>query len=129
IMDDSKRSYTVDIEVAYKEWAEAKGESANVLLLQAFSENHIRKLYSQILELDIDSIYTVSEEIAVAILKWSQAHGTHVPGKLAIISAVNSTMLSVTTPSISAVELFPWKAGEAAVNLLISSMTGLEPLE
>lgn len=119
VKDGTRRPYVESIASAYLAWSRESGVAPNVFEVQTLESSEIDALLRTMQGHRVDSVYTTSDDIAVALLKRAQEMGVPVPDDLAIISAVDSVSLTLTSPAISAMELFPLKAGELAVSLLI----------
>lgn len=120
ISDPTNRPYIAELEQAYHDWANETKNQATILELDSLSSKTVKELVEDIVSQKIDSVYAVSDEISVAILKAARELNLDVPNDLAIISAVDSANLSLTTPTISAMELYPIKTGRAALSLLVA---------
>lgn len=124
VKDTTHRPYVESINSAYLSWAQEQGLDPNVFELRTLGTSEIDKLLGKMKAQNIDSLYASSDDIAVAMLKRAQEIGIDVPRELAIVSAVDSMALTLTSPEISAIELFPFKAGEIALKLLVDMLNG-----
>lgn len=132
VKDSTHRPYVESIGSAYLEWASRNGVTPNVFELQNLEPSRIDALLRSMARMGVDSVYAASDDIAVALLKRAQETGLAVPERLAIISAVDSLALTLTSPGISAMEMYPLRAGEAALRLLVKLLEeggGSEPGE
>lgn len=122
VKDITHRPYITEIEDGYNQWASETGTPPTIFTLPLLSYEELAALVERIREMKIDAIYAVSDEIAISLLKVCQQSGVSVPDELSIISAVDSSTLNLTTPAISAIELFPLRTGREAANLLITAL-------
>ena len=129
VKDSTHRLYVESIASAYLAWSRESSVSPNVFELQTLESSEIDSLLRTMKELCVDSVYTTSDDIAIALLKRAQEMGVIVPDELAIISAVDSVSLTLTSPAISAMELFPNRAGELALTLLVDLLENGEVSE
>lgn len=129
LKDGTRRPYVESIASAYLAWSTQRNVASNVFELQTLEPSDIDALLRTMKELGVDSVYTTSDDLAVALLKRAQEMGVIVPDELAIISAVDGVSLTLTSPAISAMELFPLKAGELATTLLVNLLENGEVTE
>jgi DNA-binding LacI/PurR family transcriptional regulator len=130
ITTDLGRSYTRDVAVEYTEWCAQHGIEATIIELeepptQDAAADAMRTLLEG--EHPPDAVFVSAEDLALGALHAAQSHGLEVPRDLGIVSAVDSSVLLLTTPAISAVFLDPLSIGETAVDLLISALDEQTP--
>lgn len=124
---DLGRSYTNDVAHEYRDWCQENGREPLVIELeeppmQETAANAVRMLLDR--DHPPDAVITSAEDLALGALHEAQAHGLVVPRDLGIVSVVDSSVLLLTTPTISAVFLDPEQIGKTAISLLISAIDG-----
>jgi DNA-binding LacI/PurR family transcriptional regulator len=130
VITNSSRSYIVDILDAYRTWAAGRGLEEIVVEVgeQPTQEGAAAALQSLLgRSTRPDAVYATSEELALGVLREAERCGLAVPGDLGVCSAVESTMLQLTTPQITGTNLNPHEIGVRAVSLLLDLAAGLEP--
>jgi DNA-binding LacI/PurR family transcriptional regulator len=125
ITTDLGRSYTRDLADEYRDWCEEEGLTPIIVELpepptQQAAADAARKILAR--RLPPDAILASAEDLALGVLHAAQDQGLSVPKDLGIVSAVDSSVLLVATPSISAVYLDPETTGIRAVDMLISAL-------
>ncbi len=124
---DLGRSYTSDVAREYEAWCQEHGREALIIELeepptQEAAAGAVRTLLER--DNPPDAVITSAEDLALGALHEAQAHGLVVPRDLGIVSVVDSSVLLLTTPTISAVFLDPEQIGKTAVNMLVSALDG-----
>lgn len=125
ITTDLGRSYTRDIADEYRDWCKEEGLSPVIVELpepptQQAAATAARKILAR--RNPPDAILASAEDLALGVLHAAQDQGLSVPEDLGIVSAVDSSILLVATPSITGVYLDPETTGISAVNMLISAL-------
>ncbi len=121
VIDDTHRSYVGDVLSGYSAWVAERG--AQEIVVTASSA--LRAMDDVIMKLQeecADAVYASSDDLALALLDAALRAGMQVPGELAIASAVDSKSLTLTSPQISATNLFPFRTGGTAARLLIERL-------
>jgi DNA-binding LacI/PurR family transcriptional regulator len=129
ITDMSSRSFTRDIVHAYNQWCAEHDVRPAVVAVPDLSPEQMSRA------LDVlhagpypaDAIHTSSDGCAIALLNAARAAHVSVPDDLALASAVDSTILRVTNPPVTAVCLHPREIGSQAVQILTELITREEP--
>ncbi len=125
ITTDLGRSYTRDLADEYLVWCKKEGHTPIIVELpepptQQAAADAARKILAR--RLPPDAILASAEDLALGVLHAAQDQGLSVPRDLGIVSAVDSSVLLVATPSITAVYLDPETTGIRAVDMLISAL-------
>jgi DNA-binding LacI/PurR family transcriptional regulator len=125
ITTDLGRSYTRDLADEYRDWCKEEGLTPIIVELpepptQQAAAKAARKILAR--RNPPDAILASAEDLALGVLHAAQDQGLSVPKDLGIVSAVDSSVLLVATPSITAVYLDPETTGISAVNMLISAL-------
>jgi DNA-binding LacI/PurR family transcriptional regulator len=125
ITTDLGRSYTRDIADEYRDWCKEEGLTPIIVELpepptQQAAAKATRKILGR--RFPPDAILASAEDLALGVLHAAQDQGLSVPRDLGIVSAVDSSVLLIATPSITAVYLDPETTGIRAVDMLISAL-------
>jgi DNA-binding LacI/PurR family transcriptional regulator len=124
VADDTHRSYVNDVMSGYREWVHEQGAQDITLTLASFEHDAVDHVIARLREARADAVYTSSDDLALALLDAASRAGISVPGDLAIASAVDCRSLTLTSPQISATNLFPSRTGGMAAQLLIDRLEG-----
>jgi len=119
VADDTHRSYVNDVMSGYREWVRDKGIRDVTLTLASLDQDAVDRVLADLREARVDAVYTSSDDLALALLDAASRAGVRVPDELAIASAVDARSLTLTSPQISATNLFPFRTGGTAAQLLI----------
>ncbi len=122
VADDTRRSYVNDVMSGYREWVQDKGAADITLTLASLDQRAVDRVIKKLREERADSVYTSSDDLALALLDGASRAGLRVPAELAIASAVDARSLTLTSPQISATNLFPFRTGGTAAQLLIDRL-------
>ncbi|WP_234816373.1 LacI family DNA-binding transcriptional regulator [Mycolicibacterium agri] len=123
VADDTHRSYVNDVMSGYREWVRGKGLRDVTLTLASLDDQRaVDRIVARLCEEHVDAVYTSSDDLALAILDAALRAGLSVPDDLAIASAVDARSLTLTSPQISATNLFPFRTGATAAQLLIDRL-------
>ena len=129
VADSTHWSYVNEVLAGYRSWARQQGIPEAVITLECPEGGRVDQTVQQLLADGVDAVYTSSDELALALLDAAVRARVRVPEQLAIASAVDSRSLTLTTPQISATNLFPFRTGEIAAQLLIERLEhGPEPV-
>jgi DNA-binding LacI/PurR family transcriptional regulator len=129
IVDTTSRSYIRDIVRAYGEWCDERGLRPAVIAVPEASPSDMGPALASLRAASepADAVYTSSDGCAVALLNAARTAGVSVPGDLALASAVDSSILRVTNPPVTAVYLHPRDIGASAVECLTELIAHNEP--
>ena len=122
VADDTRRSYVNDVMTGYRDWVQDKGIQNITLTLASLDQRAVDRVIKKLREQRADSVYASSDDLALALLDAASRAGLRVPGELAIASAVDARSLTLTSPQISATNLFPFQTGGTAAQLLIDRL-------
>lgn len=122
VADDTRRSYVNDVMSGYREWVRDKGLREITLTLASLDQRAVDRVVATLRKEDADAVYTSSDDLALALLDAALRAGLGVPKELAIASAVDARSLTLTSPQISATNLFPFRTGGTAAQLLIDRL-------
>jgi DNA-binding LacI/PurR family transcriptional regulator len=131
VITNSSRSYIVDVLDAYRSWAASRGvEEVVVEVGEQPSQERAAAALRSLLggPTPVDAVYATSEELALGVLFEAERCGLAVPADLGVCSAVDSTVLQLTTPQISGTYLDPREIGARAVDLLLDLAADREPV-
>lgn len=127
VADTTRRSYVNDVISGYRGWVDDNGAENITLALGSLDSIAVDGVIARLVEARADAVYASSDDLALALLDAASRAGLSVPGELAIASAVDCRTLTLTSPQISATNLFPFRTGETAAQLLIDALeTGLK---
>jgi Transcriptional regulators len=68
---------------------------------------------------DFTAVITFNDTIAVGVLRALKEHNIPVPGKVAVISAGNTMITRIHSPSITSLSMAPYEMGISAADLLV----------
>jgi DNA-binding LacI/PurR family transcriptional regulator len=118
----TSRSYTSDMLDAYLQWTSAHGVQPVVVKVEEPpTENVAAEALLALLDRDPqpDAVYASSEDLALGVLHEAQQRGLRVPDELGVCSAVDSSVLQLTSPQVTGMFLNPRDIGRAAVDALL----------
>lgn len=116
------RSYTSDVLEAYTAWTAAHGMPPVVVTVdEPPTENAAAEALRWLLDRDPrpDAVYASAEDLALGVLHEAQQRGLRVPEELGVCSAVDSSVLQLTSPQITGMFLHPRDIGRAAAGALL----------
>jgi DNA-binding LacI/PurR family transcriptional regulator len=116
------RSYTSDMLEAYLAWATAHGVQPVVVTVdEPPTEIAAAAALRELLDRDPrpDAVYASSEDLALGVLHEAQRRGLAVPDELGVCSAVDSSVLQLTSPQVTGMFLAPRDIGRAAAGALL----------
>ncbi|CAJ1585911.1 LacI family DNA-binding transcriptional regulator [[Mycobacterium] wendilense] len=122
VTDETRRSYVNDVRTGYRSWVRERGLPETVVTVGALDKESIDAACAELFGTAVDAVYTSSDDLALALLDAATRAGVRVPQDLAIASAVDDRSLALTSPQISATNLFPFRTGETAAELLIERL-------
>jgi DNA-binding LacI/PurR family transcriptional regulator len=115
-------SYCYDLVEGYASWAEEHHLRPTVVELTAPPTRQSAALaLRQLIDSDSppDAILASSEELAADLLQEALRHGVDVPRQIGICSAVDSGILELLSPQVTAMHLNPLAIGRRSVELLV----------
>lgn len=129
IVDTTSRSYIRDIVEAYGDWCREHDLRPAVVAVPDATPTDMGAALASLRTgpEPADAIFTSSDGCAVALLNAARTAGVSVPGDLALASAVDSSILRVTNPPVTAVYLHPRDIGARAVEYLTQLIAAREP--
>jgi DNA-binding LacI/PurR family transcriptional regulator len=122
VADDTRRSYVNDVMSGYRAWIRDHGSQDITLTLGALDKSAVDHVIARLREERADAVYASSDDLALALLDAASRAGLAVPNELAIASAVDCRSLTLTSPQISATNLFPFQTGDTAAQVLIERL-------
>lgn len=122
VKDTTHRAYVETIADAFTAWSRQRGTEPLVYELDSLDASAFDALLERLNHDGVDSVYATSDDIALGLLRRAQGMSLSIPEDLALISAVDSQALTLTSPPVSAMELFPRLAGEEALKQLVNAV-------
>ncbi len=122
VADDTRRSYVDDVMSGYRDWVRHNGGRDITLTLGSLEPRAVDRVVEKLRSQRVDAVYTSSDDLALAVLDAASRAGLGVPDELAIASAVDARSLTLTSPQISATDLFPFRTGGTAAQLLMDRL-------
>jgi DNA-binding LacI/PurR family transcriptional regulator len=122
VTDDTHRPYVHAVQVGYQAWITDHETENLATTLCSLKQSAVDEVIAVLRRAGVDAIYASSDDVALALLDAASRAGLRVPEDLAIASAVDSRSLTLTTPQISATNLFPYRTGATAAQLLIEQL-------
>jgi DNA-binding LacI/PurR family transcriptional regulator len=122
MITSTARSYTSDMLEAYTAWTAARGvEPVVVRVDEPPTEHAAAEALRELLDRDPrpDAVYASSEDLALGVLHEAQRRGLSVPEELGVCSAVDSSVLQLTSPQVTGTFLNPRDIGRAAAGALL----------
>ena len=120
VLDNTNRPYMQIISQAFDDWSQSHGRVALKYSIDESNLGAVDASLAAMRERGVDAIYACSDELALVLLQRAQRIGLDIPGDLAIVSAVDSLAMTLTTPPVSAIELLPELAGDTAMRILVN---------
>jgi DNA-binding LacI/PurR family transcriptional regulator len=122
VVNDVSRSYVNDMIDGYRSWAAE--HSCETVVLDTDNLASIADAVDQLRARGCDAVFVSSEYLALDVLHEALKRNLRVPEDLGLCSAVDSDILSLTSPQISGVYLDPRETGRRAVELLVNLVEG-----
>lgn len=122
VADESHRSYVDDVVSGYRAWVADHGTTDTVVTMSSIDKHTADAVIARLAEAHVDAVYASSDDLALALLDAASRAGMAIPGELAVASAVDSRSLTLTSPQISATNLYPHQTGATAAALLIERL-------
>lgn len=122
LTDTTQRSYVDAVVAGYQAWVAENDVAGRIVAVDSPENLNWEDAFAQLLAAPVDAVYASSDDLALAVLDAASRAGLRVPQQMAIASAVDSRSLILTTPQISATNLFPVRTGETAATLLIQRL-------
>jgi len=122
LTDSTRRSYVNDVEAGYTQFVAEHGLPAIVATAAPLANAALDAAVTSMLAAGADAIYAASDDLALGLLAALGRAGLQVPGDVMLAAAVDSTSLTLTSPQISATDLFPRRTGATAARLLIERL-------
>lgn len=131
LVPSSRWSWASETLVAYQAWvAEHELEPWVVPVAMAPGERSADEVTRRLLAGDRppDAIYAVAARFVPGVLRAAKESGRKVPGDLLIAAGVDSAQAREGDPPVTALDLYPERQAEAAVDMLLARLNG-EPVE
>lgn len=122
LTDTTQRSYVNDVLTGYRSWVAQHGAKETIVAADSLDRSAMGGVLDTLMAESADAVYASSDDLALALLDAASQAGVQVPNDLAIASAVDSRALTLTSPSISATNLFAFRTGQMAADLLIERL-------
>lgn len=119
LTDRTHRSYVRDLTASYREHVEEHHAEPIVRSLGSLTRAALDRVIAAISEHRVDAVLATSDDLALGILSSARRHGMHVPEAFLLASAVDAPSLTLTSPQITAANLYPRQAGAIAVRQLV----------
>jgi DNA-binding LacI/PurR family transcriptional regulator len=119
VADRTHRSYVRDLVSGFREQAGERGVPADVCRLTSLSTAALDRVLDAALEHESDAMVASSDDIALGLLSRARRRGIQVPDQIMLASAVDASSLALTSPQITATDLYPRRTGATAVRLLV----------
>lgn len=120
VIDATSRSYIHDIVRAYTAWCARRSVRPAVFTIDDLNGDSVRECVRTLRDCEppADAVYVCREDFAVAVVDAARQLGVAVPRDMGLASAVDSSILRVSSPSITGVALNPNEIGVQAVQSL-----------
>ena len=122
LADRTRRSYVNDVVAGYRTWADQHGATEIVVSPASLERSAIDLAFQELRAAGADAVYASSDDLALGLLDAAMRAGLRIPDDLGIASAVDSKSLLLTSPQISATNLFAFRTGATAARLLIDRL-------
>lgn len=121
VVTDTSRSYTSDMIDGYCEWAIVHNVDPVVIQTAGPDQTRGADAVKEISAMDLrpDALYASSEDLAIDLLHELRRADFAVPEDMALASAVDSSALQLTRPTITGMALNPRSIGKVACDLVI----------
>lgn len=122
LADRTRRSYVNDVRAGYRGWVAEHQVPDVVVRCGSLTKTALDRAVAKLVTTGADAVYASSDDLALGLLDAAARAGLRVPEDLAVAAAVDSRALTLTSPQISATDLFPRRTGATAARLLIESI-------
>jgi len=129
VADRTHRSYVRDLVSGFRQQTTDRGTPAEVCRLGSLNPTALDRVLHTALELGSDALLASSDDIALGLLNQARRRGIHIPDQLMLASAVDAPSLMLTSPQITATNLYPRRTGAAAVRLLVDRIDHADDLD
>lgn len=119
VADRTDRSYVRDLVAGFRDKVKAQGSDAHVHRITSLSKAALDRALDVAAENGSDSLLASSDDIALGLLNRARRRGVVIPDQIRLASAVDAPSLSLTSPQITAINLYPRRTGAAAVRQLV----------
>lgn len=119
VTDRTRRSYIRDITSSYRQQMDVRGAEPVVQSMASLTRASLDRAIKVALRHRIDSVVTASDDIALGMHSAARRHGLRVPEAFLLASVVDAPSLTLTSPQITATNMYPRRAGATAVQLLV----------
>jgi DNA-binding LacI/PurR family transcriptional regulator len=122
LADRTRRSYVNDVRAGYHGWVAERQTPEIVVRCGSLTTTALDRAVAKLVAAGADACYASSDDLALGLLDAAGRAGLRVPADLALAAAVDSRALTLTSPQISATDLFARRTGATAARLLIESI-------
>lgn len=127
LADTTRRSYVNDVLTGYRAWIAERDAEEIVVTPGSLTATALDRAVATLVDAHADAVYASSDDLALGLLDAASRAGIKVPDNLVVAAAVDSRSLTLTSPQISATDLFPHRTGATAARLLIESIESGSP--
>lgn len=128
VADRTHRSYVRDLVSGFRQQTSERGASSKVIRLGSLNPAALDRVLDAALEHGSDALLASSDEVALGLLNQARRRGIHIPDQIMLASAVDASSLTLTSPQITATNLFPRRTGATAVRLLVDRIDSSDEL-
>ncbi len=129
VADRTHRSYVRDLVSGFRQQTTDQGTPAEVCRLSSLNAAALDRVLDAALEHESDALLASSDDIALGLLNQARRRGISIPEQMMLASAVDASSLSLTSPQITAADLYPRRTGATAVRLLVDRIDNADELE
>lgn len=129
VADRTHRSYVRDLVSGFRQQTKDRGSPMEVFRLSSLNAAALDRVLDAALEHEIDAMLASSDDIALGLLNRARRRGIQVPDHIMLASAVDASSLTLTSPQITAIDLYPRRTGATAVRLLVDRIDHADDLE
>lgn len=122
LADRTRRSYVNDVCAGYHDWVTEREIAEVIVTPGSLNRTVLDRAMAKLVAAGADAVYTTSDDLALGLLDAAFRAGVAVPDDMVVAAAVDSSSLTLTSPQISATNLFPRRTGATAARLLIESI-------
>lgn len=129
VADRTHRSYVRDLVSGFRQQTTHRGTDAEVHRISSLTTAALDRVLDAALEHGSDAMLASSDDIALGLLNQARGRGIQIPDQIMLASAVDASSLTLTSPQITATNLYPHRTGATAVRLLVERIDNAADLD
>lgn len=123
VADKTHRSYVRDLVRGFRQHTAHRRGQVKVCRLTSLGSRALDRVLDEALAHGSDALLASSDDIALGLLHQARHRGLQIPEQLMLASAVDASSLTLTSPQITATNLYPRRTGATAVRMLVDQLS------